>query len=434
MKRFLVFALVAACDGRQSAAPSPPAPDPEPPPAPVVADASRAPVHQVKTDMPAAGEIASLVKANNHFALELWARAGAGNLAISPVSISTALAMAWAGAKGGTAAEMRETMHLAGETDRLVSQWARISYALQDPARPFVLKMANRLFGDAHYRFDTIYFTITRKAFSAPLEIVDFRADPEAAREKINTWIADQTERRLPDLLPPRSITADSRLVIVNAIAFLADWAAPFDPAQTFDADFHVGASRKLRVPTMHRRDRYKLAKADGATLLELAYQGGSAAMYVLLPDRLDGLAELERALPAKLAALQSKLADETVLVSLPRFAIAPSDPLHLSRPLQELGMKQAFDRDLADFTGIANPPSPSDRLFLSDVLHAAFVRVDEKGTEAAAATAVAMPGGKGVPPKAIPFTADHPFLFLIVDKGSGLILFIGRVVEPKAP
>jgi serpin B len=434
MNRCLLLALLAACNGSKSAAPPSPPPAPEPLPAPAVADVQEAPVHQVKTDMPPAGEIASLVKANNHFALELWAHASAGNVAISPVSISSALAMAWAGAKGDTAAEMRKTMHLEGETDLLVSQWARVSYALQDPKRPFLLKMANRLFGDAHYQFDTIYFTITRKAFSAPLEIIDFRADPEAAREKINTWVADQTEQRITDLIPPKNITADTRLVIVNAIYFLADWVEPFDKTATFDADFHVSATQNKRVPTMHRQDTYKLAKADGATLLEMPYQGGSAAMYILLPDKVDGLADVERTLRARLETLQRKLADETVLLSLPRFRIEPSEPLRLARPLQALGMKQAFDAEKADFTGIANPPSPGDRLFISEVLHEAFVKVDEKGTEAAAATAVLMPRGTGRPPQAIPFTADHPFLFLIVDKGSGLILFIGRVVEPKAP
>ena len=429
MKRFLVLALLLACKDKQQ---PPTTSTPTPEPATTPADAQETVVeHEVKTDMPPAGEIAALVKANNNFALDLWTHVPQGNTAMSPLSISTALAMAWAGAKGATADEMKNTMHMQGETDLLVSQWARISYALQDASRPLKLKLANRLYGDAKYQFDTTYFTITRKAFSAPLEIIDFRGDAEAARVKINTWVAEQTEQRIKDLLPPRSLNADTRLVIVNAIYFLADWAQQFEKAATSDAEFFVDGKQAKRVPTMHAQGTFKHAKGEGAALLELPYKGDSASLYILLPDKRDGLAELERSLPAKLKALQSKLASERVAVALPRFTIDPSEPLRLAKPLQALGIKQAFDREHADLTGIAALTDQKDRLYLGEVVHKAFVKVDEKGTEAAAATAIAAPGG-GPPPKATPFSADHPFLFLIVDRSSGLILFVGRVVEPK--
>ncbi len=431
-----MFAMLGACKDKQ-APPSPPTPTTpttsvqEPAPA---ADAEEAAVpHEVRTDMPPTSEIESLVKANNTFALDLWKHAGAGNTAMSPLSISTALAMTWAGAKGATADEMRKTMHMEGATDLLVSQWARISYALQDSSRPLKLKIANRIYGDARYQFDTTYFTITRKAFDAPLEIVDFRAAPDLARQRINMWVEQQTEQRIKDLLPQGTIVADTRLVIVNAIYFLADWAQQFDKTSTFDAEFFVDGKAGKRVPTMHLQSPFKYAKADGAALLEMPYKGGSASMYILLPDKRDGLPALERALPGKLKTLQSKLADQLVMVSLPKFVIDPGEPLRLAKPLQTLGMKQAFDASTADFTGIASLTDLKDRLFISEVLHKAFVKVDEKGTEAAAATAVAAVAG-GVPPKATPFTADHPFLFVIVDRTSGLILFIGRVTDPKTP
>lgn len=433
MKRFLLLlALLAACKDKPAAPPPTTTPSmPEPPPA---ADAEEAPVpHEVRTDMPPASEIASLVKANNHFALDLWKHVAPGNTAISPLSISTALAMAWAGAKGETADEMRKTMHMEGATDLLVSQWARISYALQDPSRPLKLKMANRLYGDAHYQFDTTYFTITRKAFDAPLEIIDFRAAPEVARAAINTWVEQQTEQRIKELLPTGTVTTDTRLVIVNAIYFLAEWAQPFDKLSTRDAEFFVDGKTSKRVPTMNLQSQFKYAKTGGAALVELPYKGGSASMYIVLPDKRDGLAAVERTLPETLAALQSKLADELVLVSLPKFVIDPGAPLRLATALQKLGIRQAFDASKADLTGIANPSDPKDRLFISEVLHKAFVKVDEKGTEAAAATAVLMEAG-GMPRKATPFTVDHPFLFLIVDRGSGLILFVGRVTDPKSP
>jgi serpin B len=427
---FLVAMLVAGCKDQQPApAPSPstPAP-PTPAPAPVSSEGAVTDT----TTMPPAVDIATLVKANNNFALELWGHAPAGNMAISPLSISTALAMTWAGAKGETADEMRKVMHFEGTTDVVVSQWARISTALQDPARPLTLKMANRLYGDAHYQFDTTYFTITRKAFDAPMEMVDFRGDAEGVRAKINAWVAERTEQHIKDLLPARSVDASTALVIINAIYFLADWADPFNKELTADEPFYVTATQQKKVPTMHRTGRYKLAQGEGAALLELPYKGGSAAMYILLPDKRDGLAELEKKLAPTVKALQSKLAEDGVTVSLPRFTIDTPTALELSKPLQALGMKQAFDPKHADLTGIAKPADESDRLYIGEVLHKAFVKVDEKGTEAAAATAVITPRG-GPPRQPTPFKADHPFLFLIADRGSGLILFVGRVVEPKS-
>ncbi|HEX5063938.1 MAG TPA: serpin family protein [Kofleriaceae bacterium] len=430
----LALAIVAACKSKEGPPSPQPTPAPTKPTAPPPADAQETAVqHDVKTDMPPAKEIASLVKGSNNFALELWAHAGTGNTAISPLSISTALAMAWAGAKGTTGEQMQKTMRLEGGTDLLVSQFARIATALQDPKRPLTLRIANKLFVDAHYDLDPVYMAITKNAFAAPVQPAEFQNDPDGVRTAINTWVEQQTEKRIKDLIPPRAIDRETRVVIVNAIYFLANWAEQFEPTATHPADFFVDGTQKKQVPTMHKQDTFKLAKADGAAMLELPYEGGSASMYILLPDKPDGLPALEKKLPATLRTLQSKLVDDTVMVSLPRFTIEPGEPMRLAETLKTLGMTDAFDRDNADFTGISNPTDPKDRLFIGEVLHKAFVKVDEKGTEAAAATAVVMPRGAGMPPKATPFTADHPFLFLIVDRSSGLILFIGRVVEPKS-
>lgn len=434
MKHLILFALLAAaCKDKPAAQPRPS------PPAPAASDAAatpptveEAPVPQFPTATPPPAEIASLVTSNNRFALDLWPHAGAGNVTISPASISIALAMAWAGAKSATADEMREAMHLEGDLEALAARWGQLSSALQDPKRGLKLAIANRLYGDAHYQVEPSFLAVTRKAFDAPLETVDFRGNPEGARAKINQWVADRTEQRIEDLLPPRTVDAETRMVIVNALYFLADWAEPFAKSATFDETFHVGGTRPTQVPTMHRTGRYRHAKSDDAALLELPYKGGSAAMYILLPDQLDGLAAVEQNLGATLDTLQRKLVETNVLLSLPRFTNDPPAPLDLAKSLQTLGMKQAFDPRTADFTGIANPSDTSDRLFIGAVLHKAFVKVDEKGTEAAAATAIAMPRG-GPPPRATPFKVDRPFLFLIVDRATGLILFIGRVVEPKA-
>lgn len=434
--RLLLLALLAiACKDKPAhqPTPTPPPSDAASMPTPNSPPSDAAAIDEARperTDMPVPNEIASLVKSNNRFAFELWPYAGTGNATISPASISIALSMAWAGAKGATAAEMSKTMHFERERDGLV--WGRLSAALQDPSRTLKLAIANRIYGDAHYQFEPSFLATTREMFAAPLEAVDFRANPEGTRESINRWVAERTEQRIEDLLPPRSVDGDTRMVIVNALYFLADWANAFSKASTYDEPFHVDGTRPTNVPTMHRTARYKHAKSGGAALLELPYKDDSAAMYILLPDAVAGLPAIERNLAATFETLRGKLAETTVALSLPRFTVDPPAPIDLAKALQELGMKQAFDRNAADFTGIANPADPSDRLFIGAVLHKAFVKVDEKGTEAAAATAIAMPRGAGLPPKTTPFKVDRPFLFFIVERPTGLILFIGRVTEPK--
>jgi serpin B len=235
-------------------------------------------------------------------------------------------------------------------------------------------------------------------------------------------------------LIPPRAIDAETRLVLVNAIYFLADWAEPFDKSATRPATFHVRGKDAKDVPTMNKSLYVRHAKLDGAAIAELPYRGGATSMLLLLPDERDGLAKLEASLDAKkLDAWVEKLEAKQLRVVLPKLEIDPAEPIELGKALSGLGMSIAFDRDKADFTGIANPPKPEDRLFIGKVFHKAFVRVDEKGTEAAGATAVVMPRAGGMPPKPVEFVVDRPFLFLIRDHASGLVLFIGRVTDPSA-
>ncbi|HWO25107.1 MAG TPA: serpin family protein [Kofleriaceae bacterium] len=386
---------------------------------------------------PSAAEAAVLAKASNSFGLDLWARlrTAPGNLAISPASISTALAMTWGGAKGETAAEMKQSMRLPLDADAAVTAWGKLGGALQAPSRALKLRIANRLFGEQSYKFEAPYLEKTKAAYGAPLEPIDFMKAPDPARAHINQWVADQTEQRIKDLLPPRSILSDTRLVLVNAIYFLADWQDPFERASTSEQPFSLAPGKTTPAMLMRRRGNYWMAKADGAAVLELPYAGGDTSMLVVLPDKVDGLAAVEKSLDAgKVAAWLAALAPQEVLVWLPRFVIDPPEALELAKPLKALGMTRAFDRERADFTGIANPPKPADRLYIGKVFHKAFVKVDEKGTEAAAATAVVMPKA-GAAPRPVPeLKADHPFLFFIVDKASGLVLFMGRVAEPKAP
>lgn len=427
MRNLIVIALLlAACKDK-------PAPPSSAPVTTTPSDASTQPAEPPVPTPPApsTSEATALAKSNNNFALDLWSRLPAGNLAVSPTSIALAIAMTWGGAKGATADEIRKVMRFEGEPDQVLSRWGQISLSLQDPARTLKLKIANRLFGDKRYEWDTIYFRIINESFKARIEVADFRGNADEERKRINVWVEKATEHRIKDLLPARSVDAETRMILVNAIYFLADWASPFAKRSTMPSDFHVSASATKQVPTMHQTTRYRYAAGKGASLIELPYEGNSASMYILVPDKVDGLAAVEAALTDTLKLLQGKLTEQSVSLALPRFTIDPPSSLELGKLLQAMGMKQAFDPAHADFTGIAKPADPKDGLVISAVFHKAFVKVDEKGTEAAAATAVAMPRG-GPPPKAIELRVDHPFLFLIVDRESGLILFMGRVVDPS--
>ncbi|MBL8719336.1 MAG: serpin family protein [Myxococcales bacterium] len=400
-----------------------------PPSTPPSTPSSSAPT--VTIAMPSPTEVKPHATGSNAFAFDLYARIGKapGNQVFSPASMSIALAMTWAGAKGETAAQMKKVMHFeAGGT----AMWGRISQALNAPGRPFELRSANRLFGEKTYKFEQPFLDGTKASFGAPLEPVDFKVGYEAARGKINGWVEEQTKQRIKDLLPKGALDELTRLVLVNAIYFLADWADPFEKNATYDADFE-GPTKK-KVPTMHRSGSYAIAQVDQLKVLELPYGGSDISMLVVLPDSKTGLGAVEKSLTAaKLEAWTKALAPNRVDVALPRFEVSPAS-MPLADELQAMGMPLAFDRKKADFTLMGNPPNPDEHLCIQKVFHKAFVKVDEKGTEAAAATAVVM-GAKGgaAPQKAIEFRADHPFLFFVVDKPSGLVLFMGRVVDPAA-
>jgi len=222
--------------------------------------------------------------------------------------------------------------------------------------------------------------------------------------------------------------------VIVNAIYFLGDWAQPFKRDETRPAPFHLTASQEKEVPTMNRTGGFRIAHRDGVTAVEIPYKGAELSMMLLVPDEIEGLAAVESTLDAKkLDALASAMKGELVWLALPKFEVNPSASLSLGEDLKALGMPLAFHPNLANFTALANPPNPAERLVITRVFHKGFVRVDEKGTEAAAATAVL--GGEtgaamGAGPR--PLQVNRPFLFLIRDNSSGLVLFLGRVTDPS--
>jgi len=377
-----------------------------------------------------------IAHSSNAFGFDLYQRLRQkpGNLVISPASITTALTMTWGGAQGETAAQMRKVLHLEGTADDVMTTSGQLARSLQDPSRPIVFRIANQLFGEQSYKLVPAYLEKTRAAFGAPIELLDFQKAPEQARVHMNQWVEGKTEHRIKDLIPPGGVKPDTRLVLVNAIYFLGDWAYPFEHEATRPAPFHVTASETKDVPTMNRTGGFGIAQKDGVTALEIPYKGGGMSMMLLVPDAIDGLAKVESALDTKkLDTLVSAMKNERVWVALPKFEVNPAGSLSLGEDLKAMGMPLAFDRQRADFTGIANPPNPDDRLVIAEVFHKGFVRVDEKGTEAAAATAVmAMRAGAmaTAPPRQL--KVDRPFLFLIRDNASGLVLFLGRVSDPS--
>jgi serpin B len=388
-------------------------------------------------------ESQKLAASSNALGFDLYEqlRGGSANLALSPASISAALCMTYGGARGETEVQMRKVLHLGTAVDvasEVGDAWRVLMQSLLG-SHSLKLRMANRLFGESSAGFEASFLALTEQGYGAPLERLDFKSEFEASRLHINRWVEIQTENRIRDLLPPQSVDASSRLVLVNAVYFLADWQSPFEKDATRLEEFTTSARAKVSVAMMRRTGYYELARLEGVSVLELPYRGGlelpyrdgqaRCSMLIALPDA--GLDALEQRLSVEtLMHWRNALASKHVALALPRFEVSPSG-IQLKATLAELGMKDAFDVDQADFSGISKPADPDERLAIGVVIHKAFVKVDEKGTEAAAATAVGMLGAAGIQHQPELFRVDRPFLYVIIEQASGLVLFMGRVNDP---
>jgi serpin B len=378
-------------------------------------------------DVPAADK-AAVARDNNGFAFDLYARLREhdGNLFFSPQSISTALAMTYAGARGQTAEEMASTMHFSLPQERLHPAFAALLHDLHADreSKGYQLHTANALWGQKGVPFLPEFLALVKDNYGAGLNEVDFRNATEKARQTINAWVEEQTNDKIKDLIAEGLLRPDTDLVLTNAIYFNGDWASPFKKERTHDAPFQVGADEKVTVPLMEQTARFGYLDADTFQALELPYAGGELSMAVLLPKKTDGLAALEQQLTeAKVRGWLAKLRPDEVRVALPRFKV--ESQFDLANTLGAMGMKQAFTAD-ADFSGMDGRRD----LFISAVVHKAYADVNEEGTEAAAATGVLMTrAAVRVNPV---FRADHPFVFLIRDTRSGSVLFLGRVVNPS--
>ena len=379
-----------------------------------------------------ADDQAAVVKGSNAFAVDLYAQLSKqpGNLFFSPESISTAFAMAYAGARGQTAAEMEHVLHFTLPPERLHPAMGALLAEMNAQHNGYELRVADALWAQQDANFEANYLKLVQSDYAAGFHRVNFKLSPETVRTTINGWVEKQTNDKIKDLIGPGALNPSTRLVLTNAIYFKGNWQDQFDKAATQKEEFHLSAAQWVMTPMMHRTGGYRYYDGETFQALELPYAGNEISMVVLLPKQTDGLAALEHSFTARSASdwIQKLQPVDKVILTLPRFTM--TQQFELSSTLSTMGMSQAFS-SAADFSGMTGKPD----FAISAAIHKAFIDVDEQGTEAAAATAIVMYATamhREFPePPPIVFRADHPFLFILRDTKSGSMLFLGRVADP---
>jgi serpin B len=381
----------------------------------------------VLAEKAARADRAAVVKGDTEFALDLYGklRSREGNLFLSPFSISTALAMTSAGARGKTLEQMTSTLHLPDQR-RLHPALSALLGEVNAGRKKgdYQLSTANALWGQKGYHFLEPFLRLNREYYGAGLREVDFVRDTEGARKTINAWVEKQTNDKIKDLLKEGVLDSDTRLVLTNAIYFKGDWQSHFKRDQTRTRAFHLAGGKSVKAPLMYQKGKFNYHEGRGLQVLEMPYAGKNLSLVALLPARADGLEALEKDLtPKKLAGWLEGLHPRIVEVTFPRFKVTAE--FSLKPALSALGMELAFSRTNADLSGMDG----TRKLYISAVVHKAFIDVNEKGTEAAAATGVVVRDRSK--PRTYQFRADRPFLFLIRDRRSDSILFLGRLANP---
>jgi serpin B len=384
-----------------------------------------------------AGDVVAVAAGDAAFGAEvlvILAAEGGGNAAVSPLSLRLALAMAYAGARGDTAAQMAEVLRYDLPDDSLHAAFNALDQALEarnqtltvdgGAERRIEIAVSNALWGQAGVEVEAAFLDTLAAAYGAGMRLVDFAAAAEAARATINAWVAGETNDRIPELIPQGALTPETLLVLTNTVYLDADWALPFPSEATADGPFTRRDGSQVTVPLMHLQLSAGYAAGEGWQAVDLGYVGGEVAMLFVVPDagRFDEVAGASGTL---FGEARGALADTEIQLALPRFEFRTQ--ASLPDTLRALGMTDAFDPSRADFSGIT-----AGTLFISDVIHEVFVSVNEAGTEAAAATAVIM--GRGAAPRdQVELTVDRPFLFWLYDRATGSVLFMGRVLDPAA-
>ncbi len=401
---------------------------------PVAGDVLESDKERITSPDVSTGQQASLVEGNSAFAFKLYQalKEEEGNLFYSPYSISAALAMTYAGARGETAEQMANTLHFLLDQDKLhpAFNWLDAELASRGEGAEgkdgegFRLNVVNAIWGQKDYEFLSSFLDILAENYGAGLRILDFMTETEKSRLAINDWVSNETEGRIEDLIPQGALGELTRLVLTNAIYFNAAWAYPFDEDMTADGQFYLLDGGQVSVPMMKQTESFGYTDGEGYQAVELQYDGGELSMVILLPED-DNLKAFEGTLNAQqVDSIIDDLKHTEVALTMPQFEF--ESEFNLNDILAGLGMPVAFS-GAADFSGMTG----NRELFISDVVHKAFVAVDEAGTEAAAATAVIMEL-TAMPDPPVEVTIDSPFVFLIRDIETSAILFIGRVMNPS--
>jgi serpin B len=384
------------------------------------------------------GSLEQLTTGNLAFAFDLYQALGGGqdNMVFSPYSISLAFAMVQGGARGQTAAQLMDVLHFTLPPEQFHPAFNALDLDLArrpqqaagvDEKDRFQLNIANALWGQQDWPFLPAFLDLLAANYGAGMHLVDFQSDPESARRQINDWVSDQTHNRIRDILAPGTIDSSTRLALANAIYLKATWEQEFDPNETSERPFTLLDGNEVNVPTMGMtsgRD-YSYATGQDWQAIALPYRGSLTEMLVILPQA--GMFErfASSLTPEGYAGILGALQPQQVQLSIPKFTF---ESLYgLSDTLKQMGVVDAFDPSLADFSGMDGGRT----LFITDAVHKAFIAVDEKGTEAAAATVVLM-GLTSMRPEGIVLTIDRPFLYFIRDVPTGAILFMGQVVDPR--
>ena len=381
----------------------------------------------------------SFADENNDFALAMYEqlRQRPGNLFFSPFGIRAALGMAEAGAKGETALQMREALQISSSDETRHVDFAKISHRLNAAGvGEYEMEVANSLWCQDGTPLQPGFLDLIARHYGGGVNLLDFEHAAGAARETINHWVEDKTREKIREIIPPGGIDAETQLVLVNAVYFKGKWVLQFLKTATRDEPFYLEGGGTVQAPLMRQESHIWYLQGGGYQAVDLCYRGGDLSMLVLLPDRKDRLRDLERTLSTRmLNQCVARTHKTEVKLFLPRFKVSWG-AVNLKDQLTTLGMPLAFARFHADFSGInGREPPAEDSLFISTVVHKAFVEANEEGTEAAAATSSDMEFATASrfskPPPVPVFRADHPFLFAIRDWKTNAILFLGRITDP---
>lgn len=388
----------------------------------------------VNDTQPIPKEFDTVVEANNQFAFDLYSeyKSEKGNIFFSPYSISTALTMTYEGARGKTAEEMQAVLRIPKDDKKRRLESERIYNQINKNSKDYKLSTANALWAQEDYKFLEEYINNVEKYYGGKTTNLDFIKETEKSRVIINNWVEDQTNNKIKNLIPKESVSVMTRLILTNAIYFKGAWVLQFNKKNTKDEDFKTSSGKTVKIPMMKLTGddaEFNYAKADKVQILELPYDGEDLSMLLILPEE-DSLKKLERSINTKkLSEWKSVLKKQRVDIYIPKFKFETK--YFMAETLKKMGMPLAFKWPGADFSGMDG----TRNLYIGDVIHQAFVEVNEEGTEAAAATAVIMMWGSAgnIEEPVIPvFRADHPFIFIIQQKETGNILFMGRVSNPN--